>query len=148
MFSDLSRNSIQTILPLSFNSLASLDRLNLAQNHLSTIQPGAFYGAHNLRHLNLSSNRLNSDLISDGGLYGLGEMEELDLSNNQLTSLPSQIHNYVPNLRRLFLNGNSIKQLIGSKINLPKLEYLSLASNQLDSIQAGTFSALTSLIEL
>jgi Leucine-rich repeat (LRR) protein len=128
--------------------LRTLDRLNLDRNQLSNIQAGAFFGLENLRYLNFSSNRLDSNVISDGGFYGLDALEVLDLSNNNLNNLPDQVHTYLSQLTTLFLNGNQIQQLAGIKLNLPNLQFLSLASNGLSLIQVGVLNNLTSLIKL
>ncbi|KAI6228885.1 hypothetical protein M3Y99_01181100 [Aphelenchoides fujianensis] len=144
---DLSRNRFRLLRPLTFSSLSSLEVLNLARNQLN-VQPAAFHGLDALRSLNLSANRIDSTGIADGGLYGLNRLEELDLSNNLLAAIPAQSWNYVPELRRLWLNGNQLRRLAAGGFPLGKLEFLSLASNQLSAMQADSLRGLKSLIEL
>ncbi|KAI6222476.1 Immunoglobulin I-set domain containing protein [Aphelenchoides fujianensis] len=140
---DLSRNRFRLLRPLTFSSLSSLEVLNLARNQLN-VQPAAFHGLDALRSLNLSANRIDSTGIADGGLYGLNRLEELDLSNNLLAAIPAQSWNYVPELKRLWLNGNQLRRLAAGGFPLGKLEFLSLASNQLNAMQADSLRGLKS----
>ncbi|KAI6200469.1 hypothetical protein M3Y96_00737400 [Aphelenchoides besseyi] len=144
---DLSRNRLHLIRPLTFNSLSSLETLNLARNQLK-VQAAAFHGLDNLRSLNLSANRIDPTNLSDGALYGLSSLRELDLSYNQLNSIPMNTWSYVPELKRLYLNGNQLGRLNGAQFPLEYLEFLSLASNKLESIQTNSLRGLKSLVEI
>ncbi|KAI6214181.1 hypothetical protein M3Y94_00237900 [Aphelenchoides besseyi] len=144
---DLSRNRLHLIRPLTFNSLSSLETLNLARNQLK-VQAAAFHGLDNLRSLNLSANRIDPTNLSDGALYGLSSLRELDLSYNQLNSIPMSTWSYVSELKRLYLNGNQLGRLNGVGFPLEHLEFLSLASNKLESIQTNSLRGLKSLIEI
>ncbi|KAK1556256.1 hypothetical protein Q3G72_001571 [Acer saccharum] len=72
-------------------------------------------------------------------------MEELALSNNQLSGhLPSSIDSGLPNLEKLFLNGNNFRGTIPKSFsNVSKLFVLNLGSNLISGI--GKLSNLTAL---
>lgn len=112
---DVSYNRLTAITELSLRNLVSL---NLAGNQLKRISPDTFKYLHRLRYLNLSNNPLY------GGFPPIfpSSLIDLDLSYTELKILPTVL-----------------------LLNLESLERLSLADNQLQEIDEGTFQYLYNL---
>ncbi|TGZ53903.1 Chaoptin [Temnothorax longispinosus] len=112
---DISYNRLTDIIELPLRNLVSL---NLAGNQLKRISPDTFKYLHKLRYLNLSNNPLY------GGFPPIfpSSLINLDISYTELKILPSVL-----------------------LLNLESLERISLASNQLQEIDEGTFQYLYNL---
>ncbi|XP_071573008.1 uncharacterized protein [Temnothorax nylanderi] len=112
---DISYNRLTAIIELPLRNLVSL---NLAGNQLKRISPDTFKYLHRLRYLNLSNNPLY------GGFPPIfpSSLIDLDISYTELKILPSVL-----------------------LLNLESLERISLASNQLQEIDEGTFQYLYNL---
>lgn len=85
---NLQCNQIEKIKRSQFKNCASLEQLDLSNNQIMSIERGSFSGLHNLKTLNLTANKL--DRLSDS--------EILELLNG------------VPNLQKLYVNENNLKE--------------------------------------
>lgn len=129
---DLSNNNIFALQRAVFRPLQNAVIIDVSENKINQINLDAFYGLQgHLRMLNLSSNLLGE--IRSHTFNSLTELWVLDLSKNHIGVLGFQAFSGLPNLRRLFLTGNSLRKL-GFPASLPNLEILSLGDNKLDSI--------------
>nr|UUT42677.1 toll-like receptor 5 [Larimichthys crocea] len=129
---DLSKNLIKELQRAVFSPLKDATIIDISQNQITKINENAFSGLQgHLRLLNLSYNLI-------GGIYSytftdLTDLRVLDLSNNNIGKLGHDAFNGLPNLRGLFLTGNSLRDL-GFPASLPNLDFLLLADNKLKSI--------------
>uniref|UniRef100_A0A674MJK8 Leucine rich repeats and transmembrane domains 2 n=1 Tax=Takifugu rubripes TaxID=31033 RepID=A0A674MJK8_TAKRU len=115
----LSHNNLSSLAMFNFSHLELLD---LSQNHFSTLQPGVFSGMTSLCWLNLSANNLG---MQPDVFKGLWQLQGLDLSCNSLLWLPKGLLDAVP-----------------------RLTWLSLASNRMATLDRVTFEPLVGLRQL
>nr|QOS44502.1 toll-like recrptor 5m [Argyrosomus japonicus] len=144
---DLSKNMIFALQRAVFSPLKDAIIIDISQNKINQIHKNAFSGLQgHLRLLNLSSNLIGE--IYSHTFTDLTDLRVLDLSNNHIGALGYKAFSGLPNLRGLFLTGNSLRDL-GSPESLPNLDLLLLADNKLKSIAASpdplTFSSLSFL---
>lgn len=139
---DLSGNRIYVLKSAVFRPLRNVVILDISRNKVSRIQASAFNGLQgHLRLLNLSSNLLGEIYADTFG--SLSELRLLDLSYNHIGALGYKAFSGLPELRGLYLTGNSLRNL-GSPAALPKLEFLLLGDNKLDSLYRVTDLAANS----
>lgn len=87
------------------------------------------------------------EILSPPYLNNLPSLEELTLTNNaNVTGLHMDLFQETPNLKSLFLRGNSISELYpGVFQHIRKLEVLDLGDNKITHLDSGIFRNLTSL---
>ena len=113
-------------------------------NHLRQLQ-GASFGSSNLRHLtDLSLTNCRLSALSDQTFTALTRMVTIDLSNNNLTSISAT----VKSLRRKLLFRYFSHPLFQLFSSCDRLEQLILSGNQLSSLAAYSFPALSFLTKL
>ena len=147
----LSNNKLTTITNYTFGYMKSLIEIDLAFNSIQNIDAEAF-NIHKYSYL------------------GPGLLEKIDLSTNYIETLPTNLFQYLINLRYLLLNKNMIKTLdtklfekVNSLIhldlslnsisnlsfllneNFKNLKYLKLSNNLIKSIPNRQFKYLRSL---
>ena len=112
-------------------------------NNLRQLQ-GASFGSSNLRHLtDLSLTNCRLSALSDQTFTALTRMVTIDLSNNNLTSISATVKSLRELLFRYF--SHPLFQLFSS---CDRLEQLILSGNQLSSLVAYSFPALSFLTKL
>ena len=135
----------------SMNQIATLSKLEILiarDCDLESMSVGAtavLDNALNLKVLDLSNNRftrLDSVLSAD---VTYGQLREVYLSNNQLYDISAL--SSAPALSMLSLSGNGLKtEDLSQLANFPYLNYLSLAHNEIDSVEP--LSMLVNLTDL
>lgn len=144
----LSGNRLKAFGDGVFLHLSNLKKLYVANNVLETLQSGLFQNNPLLIILFLQSNKL---VYLDKALFmGISEMEYLWLRNNSLTSFDfsdlkvkriNLMNNKLkevklnPSYESLYLNNNSISEIIADDFSELKLSRLDLAWNNLTSME-------------
>ncbi|XP_020291799.1 protein artichoke-like isoform X2 [Pseudomyrmex gracilis] len=160
----LTRNLVREIPPRLFNNFKNLISIELSGNLLSVILQNTFAGLEDtLLNLDVSCNRLTS--VNE---LPLKNLLSLNLANNQLKQISPDTFKYLHRLQYLNLSGNPLysgfppvfpSSLINLDVsytklkilptvlllNLVSLEKISLAGNQLQEIDEGTFQHLYNL---
>ncbi|XP_065585983.1 transforming growth factor beta activator LRRC32 isoform X2 [Cyrtonyx montezumae] len=161
VYLDLSYNEVKSIPDEFFESMLSLQTLNLSKNCLQTFEVTSDSTLISLTVLDLSYNALQSLLLHADTLLNL---KELYLQNNHLQTLQFDIFSRLTSLRWLNLQSNNItlcsmysglakQRLVGEEngcisfVDAPALQHLFLADNMLSMLPAHTFFK-TSLIFL
>ncbi|CAD5207748.1 unnamed protein product [Bursaphelenchus xylophilus] len=169
---DFSYNRFNTLPTAVFErSVDTLKTLILVGNEISTLEIGGFGNYSRLQMLDLSNNRLKS--LSEGVFEGLNELIELklvnntiyhvdveafkpladklqylDMGQNKLTELPMAVGR-LKSARHLDFDSNLIRKTYKFILNkVSHLSKLSLANNQLNSIESYVFSDCAKLNEL
>lgn len=146
----LDHNKIRNVSKGWTYGLTSLRELFLGMNRIHFIETDAWEACKYLKSLDLSNNDLTE--IHFSTFEHLTELIELKLNNNGINSIQEGSFNSTPELKVLDLGQNKISWLIedtsGVFIGLRKLQKLSLASNEITSINQKAFYGLTSLSEL
>nr|AUW64604.1 toll-like receptor 5M [Mastacembelus armatus] len=129
---DLSQNSIFTLKRAVFSPLLDAIIIDISRNKINQIDTNAFSGLQgHLRMLNLSLNLLG-EIRSDTFTH-LTDLRVLDVSYNHIGILGYKAFSGLPNLRALYLTGNSLRNL-GFPESLPNLQWLLLADNKLQHL--------------
>lgn len=160
----LTRNLVREIPPRLFNNFENLISIELSGNMISTISQNTFAGLEDtLLNLDVSYNRLTA--ITE---LPLRNLLFLNLAGNQLKRVSPETFKYLNRLQYLNLSSNPLyggfpplfpSSLINLDIsytglrilptvlllNLESLEGISLAGNQLQEIDEGTFQHLYNL---
>lgn len=112
-------------LPSSVSSLSQLRLLDLSENSISDFS--SLRSLENLEWLSLENNRLESIPVE---VTALGKLAHINLSHNKLTTL--SVLSNLKNLEQIFANNNVLEGNFPEYLlNLPKLQMISLVSNQL-----------------
>ncbi|NXU52167.1 TLR5 protein, partial [Turnix velox] len=136
---DVTGGFIFSLNPFVFQSLDSLERLNLFGNKINQIQREAFFGLGNLIKLNLSSNLLGE--LYDYSFEGLQSLVHLDLKQNHIGMIGRNAFSSLKNLKEIDLRDNAIKNLP----SFPNLTAVFLGDNKLMSIGGTKIAAATYL---
>ncbi|XP_023248547.1 slit homolog 1 protein-like [Copidosoma floridanum] len=145
---DLSHNRLETLEATSFRGMGDLNYLDLSYNLLAQLSPQAFASLSGLRSLKMRGNRLRVSTLS--AIRGLRSLEELDVSVNMLSGPVGA--GFLPPMQRLsFLSiaENELKSVQqGALVGLKNLSTLVLSHNQIDVISDHAFRHLTTLTRL
>lgn len=119
----------------------ALREVSAANNEIDTLKISG--SQHKLEHLDLRYNNLKTL----DGCEVLVNLVEVHLEHNKIESLDWAVFENMKKLEKLYLNGNKISNVVAEKIiELPVLEYLSLASNELTNLDVSNWK-FESLIE-
>uniref|UniRef100_A0A4W2CCT1 G-protein coupled receptors family 1 profile domain-containing protein n=1 Tax=Bos indicus x Bos taurus TaxID=30522 RepID=A0A4W2CCT1_BOBOX len=141
----LQNNKIRSVSVYAFRGLYSLTKLYLSHNRITLLKPGVFEDLHRLEWLIIEDNHLNR--ISPLTFYGLNSLILLVLMNNVLTRLPDKsLCQHMPRLHWLNLSYNPIQTIQANQFdNLIKLKSLSLEGIEISNIQQRMFRPLMNL---
>lgn len=146
----LNRNKIQTINMTSMSSaLPQLVRLNLSDNLLTRVD-NVFTNWPSLRSLDLSRNPLglrNGGIGLSSSFSGLTSLKWLDLSGLCLTSFEGGVQ--LPNLQSLLLADNQLTNVTVAMLSAaPALQTLDISSNNIVKIEPLAFASLRNLTQV
>lgn len=148
----LNNNSFFTVshLNIEASSFSNLQMLNLDENHLVSLENDQFSKFAGLQVLSVTSNELTS--LREHCLRNLHNLTVLSLQNNRIddASLSSEVlFSNSLRLEKLYLSTNSLTRIESKTFGkLSELKVLSLAHNQIHTIDADALIGLTSLEKL
>eukprot|EP00698_Gefionella_okellyi_P013240 TRINITY_DN3615_c0_g1_i5.p1 TRINITY_DN3615_c0_g1~~TRINITY_DN3615_c0_g1_i5.p1 ORF type:complete len:5028 (-),score=1048.37 TRINITY_DN3615_c0_g1_i5:200-15283(-) len=143
---DLSSNSLSGSLPSEWSLLVNMEALVLTSNTLSGIIPVNYAAWVNLRRLELGSNLISGSVPSLGSWTRL---QSLDLSLNSMTGAIPNNMSLLVNLTSLKLTANTFSGAILSNLNaMTKLAALELGTNSFTGTIPAAFSLMTDLSSL
>ncbi|DBA04348.1 TPA: hypothetical protein N0F65_002110 [Lagenidium giganteum] len=119
---------------------ATLRTLDLSQNRLEEL-PSQINTFTSLKTLKLQSNAIA--VLPD--MSGLTALTTLVLDSNALQSIPNKLP---PNLTKLSLRGNQLREIPASVLALTQLKELDLGQNALTAVPAHFGQALPELVDL
>ena len=127
-----------------FESLPSLENVDLSDNMLTDIPAGLFKSTSSLKNVNLSDNLLPH--IPAGLFESLTSLENVDLSDNMLTDIPAGLFKSTSSLKNVNLSDNSLADIpAGLFESLTSLQNVDLSDNYLTHTTEGLFQSLPSL---
>lgn len=141
--------NLTTIEPEAFLNV-TIDRIDITDNELDTLTMGMFVNV-SLRYFYLNDNKIKS--IQPGTFNGIHPYVEngsftLSIYGNKLKSINKGIFNGL-DIDTLYLQRNQIDFIEKEAFNyMPKLEYLDLSRNLLDTIGVGIFQNLGDSIRI
>ncbi|NXX82882.1 NEPN protein, partial [Urocolius indicus] len=135
----LSCSGTESIEKNTFKALRTLKSLELYKNQLKQIPTSL---PHGLEILKLADNSINTLHVSD--FEGLVKLRVLDIRNNLITTLLPSAFSSLCNLQSLILDGNNMES-VSAPLKLPRLKYLSMADNKLNSFPTNFFASFQSL---
>jgi Leucine-rich repeat (LRR) protein len=119
---DMSMNSLTSLPMENLPVCLNLQTLNLDFNKIQHVNDNAFIGFHSLTTLGLNA------------FADLSNLSELNLANNHLTSFDFAIVKQNPQLKKLEINANFMKNLTTSQQYSSNLTYIDLGWNSLTSL--------------
>jgi Leucine-rich repeat (LRR) protein len=135
---NLSFNELEAV-PREVDGLVILSTLKLNNNRLASL-PESLYSLKRLQTLDLSNNELEEFKVTE-----MDCLQTLNLSGNKLSSFGSAGEPVsLPKLVSLDLKNNQFK-VLSCQLIMPLLKDLCLAFNDLQDIEKGTLSCLSSL---
>ncbi|NXX10983.1 NEPN protein, partial [Podargus strigoides] len=131
----LSCSGTESIENNTFKALSTLKSLELYKNQLKQIP---VFLPSGLEILKLADNSINTLHVSD--FEGLMKLRVLDIRNNLIATLSPSAFSSLCNLQSLILDGNNMES-VSAPLKLPRLKYLSMADNKLNSFPTNFFAS-------
>lgn len=142
----VSNNFLDAKIINSFAYLRSIKKIELNDNPLISIKVNEFpQSINNLQSLHLRSTALN--YINETSFTSLSQLRILDLGRNNLTDESFKSIEYLPSLRKLYLDHNRFTKIFFKK-GLKKVIELEMSSNLLTSGKLVSLSEMHSLQSL
>lgn len=160
---DLTDLEMVKLKKMQFSKYKNLESLILVNNKVRNLEVGCFLGQEKLLKLNLSCNEITKlrernilktifkipPMNLDKRLsyfYGLDSLKELNLFSNQINKIEKNTFKVLVNLELLKLDSNEITSIdIGSFNGLNKLKLLDLSSNKINKLKKNNFIGLDDL---
>ncbi|XP_041969971.1 leucine-rich repeat and immunoglobulin-like domain-containing nogo receptor-interacting protein 3 [Aricia agestis] len=144
---DLSRNEILRTEHGLFARLTDLKFINISRNKIEDLPRFTFADLVNVEYLDISYNNLQAIPFQVFGQ--MTSLQHLDISYNKLATFLDYYFQPNRQLKKLFLNNNSLVKITSNAlVNLKELEVLDISSNKLDNIPKSIFDNLEELREL
>lgn len=134
---EISENLITKIPIFTFRGFSKLLSLTLNQNQIKEISEGSFIGLQNLVKIELKQNHISS--LQPGVFDKLESIKSIDMNFNSIVSLKNDVFTQLAHLRNLFLEENKISEIGDRVFAGMQMEFLSLSSNNIQSITETTF---------
>lgn len=143
-------NAISTIPDGIFQACTNIDTLTLNQCRITQINPNAFIGLSQLRTLRVHQNSLVLATLHVNTFIPIGNLERLELDNLGLQRIQRETLQPLRNLNFLTLAANNITTIeTGTFVGFSALQQLHINSNRhLSIIETQSFGVLDSLITL
>ncbi|KAL1490941.1 hypothetical protein ABEB36_011610 [Hypothenemus hampei] len=143
---NISWNNLATVHPATFRPLMGLYELDMSHNGLMEFVPGL---PRVVEYLHLKNNEITALPTAPSPDLDLPALRMLDLSGNRIEIIDKNGLSTMPQIKRLFLNGNNLKRLEdGCLSGLEKLEILDVAANGLIHFGTKTLQEQKELREL
>lgn len=140
---DISNVGLMGQLKSSWFSRKNIEALDVSKNLLNDLRKEHMKNFPKLRYFNASFNEIK--FLEVNTFLESKKLEIISLSNN---NLPTVHFDNLPNLIALYLRSNSLVNMYGNYINMPKLEILNVAENNIALIADRSFQTLESLKRL
>ncbi|CAJ0943734.1 unnamed protein product, partial [Mesorhabditis belari] len=143
----IQNNQITAITKNTFKGLENLEELYLQNNQISSIDWTAFRNLKKLKILDLGRNH-----ISSVDLQGFDKLEKLILNNNSIQTLKNVVLRSLPSLVYISFDRNTIAEIEDDSFRglatSPRLDTVSMASNNITVIGGNAFKHVTSIRSL
>lgn len=124
----ITNNQIPVLPPSAFFLASAIEVLNLENNQMNSLGPFPFNGLTRLRSATISNN--NISVLTARMTAGLTQVEEFIAMNNNIEEIDGRMFVNSPALRIVNFNGNNIKAIGTSFLNVnSNLEQLFLSNN-------------------
>nr|XP_022300947.1 receptor tyrosine-protein kinase erbB-4-like [Crassostrea virginica] len=132
-------NDVTDVQGNAFQSLVTLQTLDLCHNKISSIDRNAFINSSNLWMLKLCSNRLEK--LDQFVFSTNAKITSLYLQNNAFQDIPIASLINLQNLQLLDLSSNYINKVPSLKI-FSRLKFLYLSNNRITTVESNAFDEL------
>ncbi|CAF1702765.1 probable LRR receptor-like serine/threonine-protein kinase At3g47570 isoform X1 [Brassica napus] len=138
-------NNLRGMLPASLGNLTSLMRVGLSVNEIEGGLPDDLAKLTRLVYLELGMNRFSG--VFPPSIYNFSLLEHLNMFSNGFSgSLKPDFGNLLPNLRELFMGGNSFTGPIPTTLsNISNLQLLGIEHNKMVGSISSSFGKLRNL---
>lgn len=137
---DISNVGLTNQIKSSWFSRKSIEALDVSKNLLNDLRKEHMKNFPKLRYFNASFNEIK--YLEPNTFLECKKLEIISLSHNNLVTV---LFDNLPNLLALYLRSNSLANMYGAYTNLPKLEILNVAENNIALIADRSFQTLESL---
>eukprot|EP00106_Octopus_bimaculoides_P009974 XP_014777416.1 PREDICTED: chaoptin-like isoform X1 [Octopus bimaculoides] len=133
-FLNIGHNRIRALHNETFQRMPYLSTLLLNNNDLERLTVGQFHIQKSLSHLNLAKNRLRS--LEEGIFSGLGNLQKAVFTFNQISSIDEKTFEDTPNLFRFEFANNKLSTFnFDILAPMRRLHYVDLNRNLLTSLK-------------
>lgn len=137
---DISNVDLKGTLKSSWFSRKTIEALDVSKNSLNDLRKEHMKFFPKLRYFNASFNEIK--FLEQNTFLESKKLEIISLSHN---NLPNVIFDNLPNLVALYVRSNLLTIIYGSFLNMPKLEILNVAENNIAAMADRSFVTLESL---
>lgn len=124
----------------SWFSRRNVEALEISKNSIVNLKKEHMKFFPNLKYFNASFNEIKT--LEAGTFLDCKKLEVLSLSHN---ALPTAHFDNLPSLRALYVKSNNLISMAGLYTNMPKLEILNLADNNIGGMSDRGLQTLESL---
>lgn len=143
---DISTNGIDTLQSDRFSDAKNLQSLRLDENEITIVPSKVFVNVASVSTIYLQDNRIET--IEDNAFENMVNLETLRLDKNLIRALGRLTLAGAPHIKVLQLDNNRIETIEEGALNLPLLERLDLARNNLKIVHDSLLLAVPNLAVL